>query len=141
GGQIGATFERTIGRWVLDLRTTVAFGVTSSTVDISGGQVNTFANGTVASTNGGLYALSSNIGRHSRNEFAVLPELNFNVGYNITPRCRLFVGYTLFYWSSVLRPGDQIDQGLDVNRIPNFPSSSAILNSVRPSPSLSGRDY
>jgi hypothetical protein len=141
GGQIGATFERTFGHLVLDLRSTVAFGVTSSTVDISGGQLNTLAGGTVVSSPGGLYALSSNIGQFHRSKFAVVPELNFNVGYNLTPHCRLFVGYSLIYWSNVLRPGDQIDQGLDVNRIANFPASTNTLPVARPTPSLNGRDY
>ena len=44
---------------------------------------------------------------------AMLPELATNVGLYLTPRLRWTVGYTFFYLSNVVRPGDQVD--LDVN--------------------------
>jgi hypothetical protein len=40
----------------------------------------------------------------------------------------------------VLRPGDQIDQGLEVNRIPNFTTSSTPALGTRPTTLLQGRD-
>lgn len=140
GGQIGAAFERTVGRFVFDVRTSVAFGVTSSTVDVSGGQTANFNFGAVE-TQAGLLALDSNTGRTTRNHFAVVPEVTFNIGYNITPRLRVFAGYNLVYWSSVLRPGDQIDTGLDVNRIPNFGRSPNTLTQTRPTVTLRDTDF
>ncbi|MGL4421020.1 MAG: BBP7 family outer membrane beta-barrel protein, partial [Gemmataceae bacterium] len=65
-----------------------------------------------------------NIGNFSRDRFAVLPELGLNIGYHITPHCRIFVGYNFLYLSNVLRPADQIDTGLDVTRIPFFTQAS-----------------
>ncbi len=126
GAQIGTAMGTTRGRWTFDLRSFIAMGVMSSTVQIDGAQTVTRTDGTTATTPGGLYALNSNIGRYERNHFAVVPEATFNIGYNVTDRFRLFMGYNVLYLSSVARPGDQVDQRLDVNRIPGFPASPAV---------------
>lgn len=139
GGQIGTILVLNRGRWVVDLRTTVAIGATTSSVDITGAQINTFPTGNVASS-GGLLALNSNIGHHTRSDFAIVPELNLNVGYNLTQHCRLFVGYSLMGWSSVVRAGDQVDTTLDVSRIPNFPLASP-ASSVHPVVPLRDRNF
>lgn len=141
GGQIGLAFGFNRGRWDFDFRTSIAFGVTSAAADINGGQTIFYTNGSTASSRGGLLALDSNIGHHSSNRFSVIPEATFNVGYNITPRWRIFVGYNVIYWSNVLRPGNQIDTTLDSARIPNFGSTNAVITSnPRPSwtPNYSG---
>jgi hypothetical protein len=91
---------------------------------------------------GGLLALpGANIGNYSQNKFAVVPEFGMNLGYHITPNCRIFVGYTFLYASSVLRPAEQIDTTIDVTRIPNFPTQATRLNSVRPAVPLSTTDF
>ena len=66
--------------------------------------------------------LSGNIGSFSQDRFSVVPQVGIRVGYNITPNLRVYVGYDFLYWSSVLRPGDQIDRGLNELAIPNFGS-------------------
>ena len=60
----------------------------------------------------GIFAQPSNQGRRSANKFAVVPELQFKVAYAITPRLRLSLGYDYLYYSSVLRPTDQISRDL-----------------------------
>ena len=47
-------------------------------------------------------------------KFAVVPEVGFNVGYQVTPHLKFFVGYSMLYWSRVLRAGDQVDPMIDV---------------------------
>jgi len=66
----------------------------------------------------GLLALATNSGRSSRNDFAIVPEISANLGLRITERLTLFGGYSFMYWSSVVRPGDQIDRRLNPNLIP-----------------------
>jgi hypothetical protein len=84
------------------------------------------APGGVGAFPGGLLALpGANIGNFTRDKFAVLPEVGLKVGYHVTPNLRLAVGYNFLYLSDVVRPGDQIDSGLDVTRIPNFPVPGA----------------
>ena len=46
---------------------------------------------------------------HTQNTFAVVPELDLNLGFQFTNHTRLVVGYTGMYWSSVARAGEQID--------------------------------
>jgi hypothetical protein len=133
GGQIGLAFGFNRGRWDFDLRSSIAFGVTAAAVDISGGQTVYYTNGNSVTSNGGLLALNSNIGHHSSSRLSVIPEATFNVGYSITPRWRIFVGYNLIYWSSVLRPGNQIDTTIDSARIPNFGNTNAVI-STNPRP-------
>ena len=121
GGQVGldARFRR--GPWVLGLRALVGLGTTHQEVNIQGGQVVTDAAGRVTAFEGGLLALpGANIGRVERDVFSVVPQVGLNIGYQVTERITLFAGYSFLYWSNVVRPGDQIDPVLDVNRIPNF---------------------
>jgi hypothetical protein len=121
GGEVGLTGEKSWGPWFVDFRAKIALGATDETITINGGQqlINRVT-GQVQNFQGGLLALNSNIGRYSRDSFAVVPELNLHLGYQFTEHIRASIGYDFLYWSSVVRPGDQIDTGLDVNRIPNF---------------------
>ena len=43
----------------------------------------------------------------------MIPELGATLAYDLTPRICATVGYSLFYWSKVARPGDQIDFNLN----------------------------
>jgi hypothetical protein len=140
GSQVGLFTEYNLGRWSFNARSSIAMGVTTSSLDIIGSQTSVFTTGPVT-TPSGLLALNSNIGHYEKNTFAVVPEGTFNIGYNVTQRCRLFVGYNVLWISSVLRPGDQINTNLDVNRIPGFPTTTSTLSSVTPYPSLHDRSF
>ncbi|HVK17133.1 MAG TPA: BBP7 family outer membrane beta-barrel protein [Fimbriiglobus sp.] len=134
GAQVGLAGEVRRGRWFTEGRASIAFGEVFQSVDINGAQLLQLAGGT-GSFGGGLLALpGANIGRFTQEQFAVVPEVGFKVGLHVTPRLRAAVGYNFLYLSSVLRPGDQIDTGLDVTRIPNFPLPGTItpLQTVRP---------
>ena len=39
-------------------------------------------------------------------------------GYQIAPRVRVLVGYTVVYWSNVVRPGEQIDLNVNTDLLP-----------------------
>jgi hypothetical protein len=121
GGEVGLAGEKYWGPWFVDFRATLALGATDELIVVNGSQqiINRIT-GQVQNFQGGLLALNSNIGRYSHDRFAVVPELNFHLGYQITEHIRASIGYDFLYWSSVVRPGDQIDTVLDVNRIPNF---------------------
>lgn len=132
GGQIGLDYEMRRDRWVIEGRVKLGFGVTHQTIDIDGGQRITRANGNVQNFVGGLLALDSNIGNHSQNRFGFVPEVGLKVGYDLNDNVRVFAGYDFLYWSSVIRPGDQIDQTLDVNRVPNAGGPFPAVNEARP---------
>ncbi len=132
GGQIGASGEWQFGRWSLEGSLKLAIGVTQQTVDIDGGQRIVSLDGRVQSFVGGLYAVPSNIGSHSQNQFGFVPELGLKLNYQLTEHVSVFVGYDFLYWSSVLRPGDQIDPVLDLNQVPNSGRPYPQASQVRP---------
>lgn len=142
GGQVGTIAEFQRGRWFLDARGKIALGDTHQVIDINGSQVIIGPNGSTSRFAGGLLALNSNIGHHTRERFTVVPEVGVDLGYQVTDHWRAFVGYSFLYWSNVVRPGDQIDRGLDVTRIPNFPvPGTAPLPQPRPTVPFRGTDY
>jgi hypothetical protein len=144
GGQIGLAGEIRRGRWSVDGRASIAFGTVFQTADIAGAQVQLLPTG-VAVFPGGLLALpGANIGHFSQTKFAVVPEVGVNLGYYITPCCRVFVGYNFLYLSSVLRPGGVINQNVDAARIPNFPlpnGGAPLPGPGQPSPVLRTTDF
>ena len=80
----------------------------------------------------GFLASGSNSGDYTRNVFAVVPEVGVNVGYQVTDHLRAFAGYTFLYWSSVVRPGDQIDLGLSGTQIPTDSRYNPTAGPARP---------
>lgn len=120
GADVGVNGRCQFGRFDLDGFARIALGSTRQTVDISGSQTVIQPGGRTSNFVGGLLALPSNIGSFSRDRFSVVPELGFTLGYNVTDQVRLSVGYNFLYWSSVVRPGGQINRNLDILQIPNF---------------------
>lgn len=127
GGQLGLRSELYWGNWQLDVTGKLAVGNTHETVGING-VTGIAAPGTVPTYfQGGLLALPTNIGTYSRNRFAVLPELGLNLGYQLTPHWRVFVGYDVMYWSHVARPGEEINTVVNPTQVPRFGGSAATL--------------
>jgi hypothetical protein len=62
----------------------------------------------------------------------VVPEIGVNLGYDITPRLRAYAGYNLIYWSTVVRPGEQIDRVIDVTQVPNSRTGLPSTGQLRP---------
>ena len=138
GGQAGVAAERQFGRFSIEAKAKLALGATVQRLNIAG------SSGSVAPAVGaingptevvhfaGLLTTPNNIGVHTRSVFAVAPEVNFNVNVDVFSWLRCSVGYTLLYWSNVIRPGDQVD--LLVNQS-GVPSSGAF------DPALPGQKY
>ena len=104
------------GNWSLDALTRTSVGVSRQWLQIEG---STRSPRDAAPQVGGLLAQPGrNIGVYDRNEFGVVPEFGTTLGYQLTERIKLNVGYTSIYWSNVLRPGDQIDNTVNTNLLP-----------------------
>jgi hypothetical protein len=119
GGQFGGIAEYRLGPWSFNVQAKLGLGVTQQTVKISGSTTTIDSLGNTAFAGGGLLALPTNIGNHSRSAFSVVPELGLNVGYQVTANIRAFVGYNFLYWSDVVRPGQQIDRVVNLNNLPH----------------------
>ncbi|MCA9260306.1 MAG: BBP7 family outer membrane beta-barrel protein [Planctomycetales bacterium] len=120
GGDVGFIWEWEHRRLSLELLSRIALGSTRQQVQIAGSTLRDAGQATQALATGGLLALPSNIGVYTRDQFSVMPELGATFGYALTDRLRLSVGYTFLYWSNVVRPGDQIDNVIDISQVPIF---------------------
>lgn len=132
GGTIGVIQELQRGRWTFSLNTRVSLGSTHQQLEIAGGQTITDPAAGTQVLAGGLLARPGiagigpqNIGVYTANTFAVVPEVNFNIGYQISPHWRVFAGYSFLYWSNMLRVGDQIDTSVNIVNYPFFPQPPA----------------
>jgi hypothetical protein len=122
GGQLGTRMEWSWGRWSVDMTTKVALGTSQEKSIISGGTTVYPASGPGTSAAGGILTNTGNIGEYYQSPFAIVPELDLNLAFAITPHLTARIGYTFIYWSSVLRPGDQINSTVSPQLIPSDPS-------------------
>jgi hypothetical protein len=133
GGQVGLRGEARYSCFFAQGTFKLALGVTSERCFIEGVTQDQFPGFPAVQANGGLLALPTNIGRHYHNEFAVVPEWQLKVGYQVCENLRFSVGYTGLYMSNVARPGDQIDLAINTNRLPRFaPGATAAGTEVGP---------
>ena len=120
GGQLGVRASYDRSRFFMNATSKLAMGSMFENVGVNGG---TFTNiGGYASAPGAYLSQPTSIGSSTRNQFAVVPELNLNVGFRLRPWASVIVGYSFLYLSSVARPGDQIDN------VVNPSQASAISN-------------
>ena len=112
--------------------TDAGLGDTHQEVRISGSTVFTNPGGAPVTQPGGLLALPTNIGNYSRDVFTVIPQININVGRQVTDRLRIFVGYNFMYWSNVVRPGDQIDPVVNPTQLPTSTGPGTLVGPARP---------
>ena len=78
----------------------------------------TSSRGSDTTTLGGFYAQPSNIGKHTRDQFAWVPEVTVNAGFKVNDRITAMVGYNFLWINNVLRPGDQIDPVINPTQFP-----------------------
>jgi hypothetical protein len=141
GGQIGARGEWCRGRWFMNVLGKVALGDTHQEVRISGTTDFTDPGVPTVRQQGGLLALPTNIGSYSRDQFSVVPEIGINVGRQLTDHLRVFAGYTLLYWSSVVRPGDQIDFIVNPTQLPTSTGPGTLVGEARPAFAFHNTDF
>jgi hypothetical protein len=139
GWQVGFDTELRYGNWFVDLGTKVALGDVHQTVNIFGQTQVTDVFGGVITSPGGLLAQSSNIGRHTRDRLAVLPEGTFNVGYQVTNWFRVYAGYNILYLSNVARPAAQINTVVNPTLIPL--NGTSFVGPAQPSFTFRSTDF
>jgi hypothetical protein len=89
---------------------------------------------------GGQFAAPSNSGRATRDEFAVMPELELTLGYQLNQNYRVFIGYDLLYLNRVARPGSQVDLIVDTRGNPIDPAFTGEATSF-PRPLFSDTNF
>jgi hypothetical protein len=141
GGQVGARAEFRRGKLFANVLAKVALGNTDQVADVAGSTVIAPPGAVPTVGTGGLLAQPTNSGHFTRDQFAVVPEVGINVGYQVTEHLRAFVGYSFLYWSSVVRPGDQIDRAVNPTQLPVSASTPQLTGPVRPAPVLRETDF
>lgn len=144
GGQLGLHAD-IVGKWVFcELTGKVALGQVFEVVKIDGATaLYTPVLGGVSVQNmpGGVFAQATNIGRYTKGAFAVVPEGTFKIGLKFGDSGRFFVGYNFLYLSDAARPGDQVDQTVNVSQIPALNPSGSFSGPDRPRPGFNRSDY
>jgi hypothetical protein len=115
------TYRR--GCWGLEFLARFGFGNMQQRVSINGSTTTVDANGGTSTRASGLLAqLATNAGEYSQDTFAFMEDTGLKLAYYPTERLKLSLGYSLMYWSSVMRPGDAIDLSVDsrlfTNQVP-----------------------
>ncbi len=113
GGQVGVRGDYALGNLLLGATGKIALGSVHEVVEVTGTSSLIPAVGAPITVAGGQFAGPSNIGRRTRDQFAVLPEVELRVGYQITSGLRATIGYDFLYLSRVVRPANQIDLVVD----------------------------
>jgi hypothetical protein len=141
GGQIGAQMEFCPGRFFLLLVGKIAAGNTHEVIN-TGGQttITNPATGTRA-TQGGLFAVATNSGLVSQDEFTLVPEGIVNVGFEVTKNLRVFASYTFLYWDDVARPGEQFTRLVNTSAVPSSLNFGSGLGPPVPSVAGSHTDF
>jgi hypothetical protein len=118
GFDFGFGWEWCRGKLGLNALTKVAFGQVRRRTEIRGFTDITLPTQPVTNYTGGLLALPSNIGNYDETDFTVVPEVGFNLSYQLSCKMRLNFGYSLIFFPEVLRPGGVIDLDVDPRQLP-----------------------
>ncbi len=101
--------------------------------------INVAANGTTIPA--GVLVTPDNAGHFSRDKFTFGSEVDFTMGVDITTWLRLFVGYDFLYWSSVVRPGAQVTNVVNLSQVPLSVYYNPNQGPVHPSIPFRGSDF
>jgi hypothetical protein len=112
GASLGLRGRYTFGPIFVEGTGRISFGASQEVLTVNGGYQD--FNAPFVNSHGpeGIFAMPANEGRFSRTNFAVVPEVQVKLGYNITPAIALTVGYDFLYDSNVIRPGEQINRNI-----------------------------
>lgn len=136
GGQLGLTFNYACGCLSFDLNGKVALGAMCQRAIINGHLLtNDFDGfGAIERFAGGYFALPTNIGRHNRTRFSIVPEANIKLGYQWTNSLQFQIGYTFLYVSKVLWATKEVDRNINPTQsvaISNSPAA-ILVGEVQP---------
>lgn len=124
GGQVGLRSEVRYGMFLVTATGKFAIGNMNQRLEISGasGFIDPTRQQTFGTAFGGLLATSTNIGTYNNDEFTIIPELNLNVGLQLTRSVTAYLGYNFLYINNVARPGSQINPVVNSATVPASPN-------------------
>lgn len=133
GGQVGVSTRLGWNRWTVDLFSKIALGGTAEIIRIDGTtQLSSSMGGGATVLPGGILAAPTNSGRFRSSAFSAVPETGVKIGWQITDHLHAHVGYSYLCWTSVARPGDQIDRVVNVSQLPTLNGPGVLVGPARP---------
>jgi hypothetical protein len=130
GGVVGFRGEARYGMFTTSTTMKFSFGNMNQRLEINGStgysdlsKPNPLTGGpNIGSAYGGLYANASNIGRYNNDEFAFMPEINLNVGLNVTRGLTAYLGYNFLWINNIARPADSMNAIVNTATVPFSPN-------------------
>lgn len=120
GPQLGGKLSWWGNRFGVDVVGKLAMGVSHESASVNGATwLVPAAGNTYTMVPGGILAQNSNIGVYSRDRFAVVPEVNLNLNYDLASWARLSLGYSLIYLSRAVEPGLVLDRAVNPGQVPS----------------------
>jgi hypothetical protein len=142
GGQIGLRGDMTRGKLILGVTGKLGLGSMHEVEEVSGTSVLLTPGAAPITVPVGQFAGPSNIGRRSHDEFAVLPECQLRVGYQVNGWLRAYAGYDIMYLNHVIRPGNQVDLIVDDRTNPLNPAFvPGTVGTVYPQPMFNHSEF
>jgi hypothetical protein len=118
-----------LGRWFAELTAQIAPGVSHEAIDVTGGFTSVNFEPQTSGPEG-VFAQPANEGRRSSNRFAFTTDSELKVGYTVSQNVRVTLAYEHIYYSSVVRPTDQIDRNIPKGQ--TFVQSSPTISTTSP---------
>ena len=87
----------------------------------------------------GVFAQPSNEGRRTSNGSAFTTDAEIKVGYTVSQNVRLTLAYEHTYYSSVVRPTDQIDRNLPKGQ--TFNQADPVVSTTSPGKLFNTTDF
>lgn len=137
GLDLGLTGDVAAGPWKLTWLAKAALGATFTNISINGATSVTVPGAGSAVSAAGLYAEPTNIGSAGSSRFSVAPELGLNVDYNITAGLHAFAGYSLLYWTGLVRPGGALDTTINITQM----GGGTLAGPARPQAQSNASDF
>ena len=127
GGNVGGRISFSRGSFFLDASAKIAVGGIHQVVNVDGSTTLAAGGGLVgpATTPGGFLANPAYTGDRTENRFAVLPEGNLTLGYQMSSWLNVFAGYQVLYLNNVARPQEQISRDFTATNLATTPTYSA----------------
>lgn len=151
GGEVGLKMEYRHGILFGSVTPRLGYGPVHQVTYIDG---NTDVPGVLQTpTSGGLLAVGlptagysgpttdGNIGRNVSNRFAVLTEVGFALGVQLSQSARLSVGYNFLYLSSTARPANQLDTTINSRLVPTSASFGTLSGPSNPRLTFDREDF
>ena len=138
GGHFGFRGDYRCGRFGVEMQARLAFGNMRQTMTVAGSTISTDANGGTSERDSGLLAqASTNGGLHEQDDFSFMNEAGIKLAFYPVEQLKLSIGYSLMYWSSVVRPGGSINTSVDGRLLTASPPADA----TQPAFSFNPTDY